>query len=87
MEKAGIFSYHNNPKYWDILPNYITFTEIWTNPFYNLFMCRWVADSVDPDQMLHSAASDQGLDFVLGPVYWGWLGGAKVSCILRHRGI
>ena len=86
-KRLVFFLYHNNPKYWDILPNYITFPEIWTNPFYNLLMCRWVADSVDPDQMLHSAASDHGLDCVLGPVYWGWSGGAKVSCILRHRGI
>ena len=28
-----------------------------------------MANSVDPDQMLHSAASDQGLHCLLKPVY------------------
>ena len=29
----------------------------------------WVANSVDPDQMLHSAASDQGLHCLLRLVF------------------
>ena len=30
---------------------------------------------------------DLGLHVPLGFSIWGWLGGAKVSCILRHRGV
>ena len=29
----------------------------------------WVANSVDPDQMLHSAASDLGLHYLLKPAF------------------
>ena len=28
----------------------------------------WMSNSVDPDQMLHSVASDLGLHYLLGPV-------------------
>ena len=50
-----------------------------------------VANSTDPDQMLHSAASDLGLHCLLRLAclnnYVGWLGEVKVSCILHHWGI
>ena len=41
------------------------------NPFYYLLKpknCECVANSVDPDQMLHSAASDLGLHCLQRPV-------------------
>ena len=32
-------------------------------------IARWVANSVDPDQMPRFAASDQGLHYLLRPVF------------------
>ena len=36
-----------------------------------------MANSVDPDQMLHSAASDLGLHCLLGPIFLNALGKNK----------
>ena len=53
---------------------YHTCPNIWTSPYDYLLMCLqtagWVADSVDPDQMLQSAASDLGLHCLLRLFYW-----------------
>ena len=47
--------------------------------------------SYNPDQVSHSVASDRGLQCLLRPYCpnkcRGWSGGAKVSCILCHRGV
>ena len=43
----------------------------------------WVANSVDPDEMLHSAASHLGLHFLLRPVCpdtYGKYGTRKMFC-------
>ena len=61
--------YRTDPKYWDIIL-YRSCLKIWTKSFYYLLMwlktAKWVANSVDPDQMPHFLASDLGL---LRPVY------------------
>ena len=59
--------YSNN---WDTLKSYhtCTCTKTWTSPFSYPLMCiknRRVANSVDPDQMPRSAASDLGLRCLL----------------------
>ena len=50
-------------------------------------MCLKTAGSVTYNvhakQTLHSMVSHLGLHCLL----WDWLGEAKVSCILRHRGV
>ena len=59
------------PKYWDTLTPYQKHVKVWTNPFHYLLTCLkfcFVSSSVDPDQMLHSAASDLGLLSLLRPV-------------------
>ena len=59
-----------NAKYWDNLPLYHTYPKLCTSLFYYLLnIAGYVANSVDPDQMLHSAASDQGLYCLLMPIY------------------
>ena len=46
---------------------------MWSKPFKYLLICLkiggCVADRVNPDQMLHSAATDLGLHSLLKPVY------------------
>ena len=49
-----------------------------------------MANSVDPNQTPQTAASDLVLHCLQKPTCsntQGWLGGAKVSCILRHWGV
>ena len=51
-----------------------TCPKFWTSPnllpVVSLKIARWVANRVDPDQMLHVAASDLGLPCLLRPVCW-----------------
>ena len=58
--------YHIYPKYLDISTPYHTYSKIWTNTIYCPMMCLkiagWVANSVDPDETPHSAASHLGLN-------------------------
>ena len=64
--------YRIYPKYWDILTKYHTCPKFLT-PVYHLLMglkiAGWVANSVDPDQMLLFAASDLGIHFLLRSSY------------------
>ena len=66
------YSYHTYPKYSDTSIPYHTCSVIWTTTIHNLRLCLkiagWVANSVDPDEMPHSAASHQGLHCLLRPV-------------------
>ena len=63
--------YRSNPKYSHPLLFTICFSS--TSPFYYLWMFKkiagWVANSVDPDQMLRSAASDLDLHCLLRLVF------------------
>ena len=66
------------PKYLDTLTPYSACPKIWrkkkkkkkvyfTTYWFVLNSAGWVANSVDPDQMLHNAASDLGLHCLLRP--------------------
>ena len=58
-------TYHIYPKYWDTLSTYHTCPNIGYRPLYHLLTCLsmlvCMENSVDPDQMPHSEASDLGL--------------------------
>ena len=60
------------PKYSDISTPYHTCSKILTSTIYYpilwLKIAGWVANSVDPDETLHSAASHLGLHCLLSPV-------------------
>ena len=60
------------PKYWNTLTLYRTCSKIWRSSIFLPAMCLltagWVANSVDPDQILHSVASDLGLLCLLRPI-------------------
>ena len=64
--------YRIYPKYLDTLTPYHICSKIWTRTIYYPILCLkiagWVANSVDPDEMLHSAASHLGLHCLLRPV-------------------
>ena len=62
---------------WEILDKFDKFGTLFLIPLLNksrllpVNMCKiagWVANRVDPDQMLHSAASDLGLHCLLRPI-------------------
>ena len=74
-------SYHSSPKKSTV-------------PFHFLSMCLkitgWMTDSVDPDQMINSAASDLGLHCLLMPVCpntWGYYGNilwiTGMPCVMK----
>ena len=60
------------PKYLGSSTSYHICSKIWTCTIYYLKLCLkiagWVANSVDPDEMLHSAASHLGLHCLLRPL-------------------
>ena len=60
------------PKYSDTSAPYHTCSEIWTSTIYYPMLCLkitgWMADSVDSDEMPHSAVSDLGIHCLLRPV-------------------
>ena len=65
--------YRIYPKYWDTLTIYDTCPNCWNSPFWYLFLCLKYccvckANSVDPDQMPHSVASDLGLHCLQKPI-------------------
>ena len=51
-------------------------------------------NSIDPDQKpadldvhLYTDCKGKAYPGSAGPGFWWWLGGAKLSCILHHRGV
>ena len=56
--------YRNNPKYWDTSSTYHTCPKILNSPLYYYLMCLNIpvcmANNVDPNQVLHFAASNLG---------------------------
>ena len=64
--------YHNYPKYLDTSTPYRTYSKIWTSTIYYPMLCLkiagWVANSVDPEEITHFAASHLGLHCLLRPV-------------------
>ena len=58
-----------HPKYWDVLSIYHTCPKILNSHLDVSKMLLYVwQNSVDPDQTMHSAASDQGLNCLQKPV-------------------
>ena len=59
-------------KYWDTSTPYNSCSKIWKSTIYYPMLClkiaKWVANSVDPDEMPCSAASHLGLHCLLRPV-------------------
>ena len=55
-----------------LIPHYIC-CKLRTNLFFYILMSvkitGWLTNNADPDQMLHSVASDLGLHCLLRPVY------------------
>ena len=80
-----ILGYHIYLKYSNTSTIYNTSSKIWTSTIYYPMLCLkiagWVANSVDPDEMPHSAASHLGLHCLLKPV---WIHMAnRVTCITK----
>ena len=75
--------YRTDPKYWDIILSYRSCLKIWTKSFYYLLMwlktAKWVANSVDPDQMPHFVASDLDLRYLLTTLFLGMLSPLAVN--------
>ena len=67
IEKYRIYSKHS-----DTCIPCLSCPNNWTSVFFLFYICLypsgWVANSEDPDQMLHPAASDLGLHCLLQPV-------------------
>ena len=67
-----IYEYRICPKYSDTSTHYHTCSKILTSTTYYSMLCLkiagWVANSVDSDEMPHSAASHLGLHCLLRPV-------------------
>ena len=65
-------SYHIYPKYSDTSTPYHICSKIWTSTIHYPMLCLkiagWVANSIDPDETPHSAASHLGLYCLLRPV-------------------
>ena len=63
-------AYHIYPKYSDTSTPYHICSKIWTSTIHYPMLCLkiagWVANSVDPDETPHSAASHLGLYFCSG---------------------
>ena len=69
---SGLCYYRIYPKYSDTSAPYHICSNIWTSIIHYPMLCLkiagWVANSVDPDETPHSAASHLGLNCLLRPV-------------------